>query len=73
MSKAARLRTDFKIAVDHIRDRIISNTTEAKKQGIYKIEDAELKKLIRVIEMAIEQGFITASTQVEKSIEEVTK
>lgn len=73
MSKAARLRSDFKIAVDHIRDRVVSNVVDAKKQGFYKIDDAELSKLTRVIESAFEQGFITASGQVEKSIEEVTR
>jgi hypothetical protein len=73
MSKAARLRSDFKIAVDHIRDRVVSNVVDAKKQGFYKIDDAELARLTRVIESAFEQGFITVSGQVEKSIEEVTR
>lgn len=73
MSKASRLRTDFKVAVDHIRDRVVSNVFEAKNQGRYKIEDSELQKVIRVIEMAFEQGFITSSAQVEKSINEVVK
>lgn len=73
MSKAARLRSDFKIAVDHIRDRVVSNVVDAKKQGFYKIDDAELARLTRVIESAFEQGFITVSAQVEKSIEEVTR
>lgn len=73
MSKPARLRTDFKVAVDHIRDRVVSNAIEAKNMGMYKIDDHELGKLVRVIESAFEQGFITASGQIERSIEEVTK
>jgi len=73
MSKATRLRSDFKIAIDHIRDRVVSNVVDAKNQGFYRIDDAELNKLTRVIESSFEQGFITVSGQVEKSIEEVTR
>lgn len=73
MSKSTRLRTDFKFAVDHIRDRVVSNVVEAKKQGRYSIEEREVEKVIRVIESAFEQGFITASTQIEKSIDEAMR
>lgn len=69
MSAKARLRSDFKVATDHIKDRVVSNVNEARIQGRYKIEEHELQKLIRVIEMSFEQGFITASGQIEKSIE----
>lgn len=70
MSSKSRLRTDFKVAVDHIRDRVIMNLSEAKGQSLYKIDDAELQKLVRVVESAFEQGFITASAQIERSIDE---
>ena len=73
MSKASRLRTDFKSATDHIKDRVVSNIIEAKNRGVFRIEDAELQKLARVVESAFEQGFITSSGQIEKSIEEATK
>jgi|GEM_PF-6418599 len=73
MKSAIRLRTDFKMAVDHIKDRVISNVNEGKRQKNFKIDDAELNKLIRVIEMSFEQGFSTAAGQVEKSINEVTR
>lgn len=72
MTASTRLRTDFKVAVDHIRDRVISNVNEAKRQKNFKIDDAELKKLVRVIEMSFEQGFMTSAGQIEKSINEVT-
>ena len=55
MSSSSRLRTDFKAATDHIKDRVIANVFEAKSQGILKIEDAELRRLNQVIESAIEQ------------------
>lgn len=73
MSKPTRLRTDFKVAIDHIRDRVVSNVIEAKNRGMYRIDDHEIEKLVRVVESAFEQGFITASSQIEKSIEEVTR
>jgi len=73
MNSATRLRTDFKMAVDHIKDRVISNVNEAKRQKNFNIEDAELKKLVRVIEMSFEQGFSTSAGQIEKSINEVTR
>ena len=73
MNAAAKLRTDFKIAVDHIRDRVVSNVNDGKNQGQYKIDEAELKKIVRIIEMSFEQGFSTAAGQVEKSINEVTR
>lgn len=73
MSKSSRLRSEFKIASDHIKDRVISNVIEAKNQGRYKIDESETHKLVRVIEMAFEQGFIGASGQIEKSINEVLK
>jgi hypothetical protein len=70
MSSSTRLRTDFKAATDHIKDRVIANVFEAKSQGILKIEDAELRRLNQVIESAFEQGFIISSAQIEKSINE---
>jgi hypothetical protein len=70
MSASTRLRTDFKMASDHIKDRVISNIVEAKNQGIIKVEDSELRKLNQVIESAFEQGFITSAVQIEKSINE---
>lgn len=73
MSKSSRLRTDFKVAIDHIKDRVVSNVIEAKNQSRYKIDDQEAQKLVRVIEAAFEQGFITVSGQIEKSIEEVSR
>ena len=73
MNPSAKLRTDFKIAVDHIRDRVVSNVSDGKKQGQYNVDDAELKKILRMIEMSFEQGFSTAAAQVEKSINEVTR
>lgn len=73
MSAPSRLRTDFKIAVDHIKDRVVSNVSEAKTQGRYKIDDQDLRRLMLVIESAFEQGFITASGQIEKSINDVLK
>ena len=73
MSKTSRLRTEFKVAVDHVKDRVIANIVEAKMQGIYKIDDNDAQKLIRVIESSFEQGFINASGQIEKSIEEVVR
>ena len=73
MSKSSRLRSEFKIASDHIKDRVIANVIEAKNQGRYKIDDSETQKLVRVIEMSFEQGFIGASGQIEKSINEVLK
>jgi hypothetical protein len=73
MSKSTRLRTDFKVAVDHIRDRVISNVSEAKGTGMFRMEDPEVQKLIRIIEASFEQGFITSSGQIEKSIEEAMK
>jgi hypothetical protein len=73
MSASTRLRSDFKVAVDHIKDRVVSNITEAKRQGRFKMEDPELQKLVRIVEMSFEQGFITASGQIEKSIDEVTR
>lgn len=73
MSASTRLRSDFKVAVDHIRDRVVSNVTEARRQGRFKMEDSEIQKLIRIVEMSFEQGFITSSAQIEKSIDEVTR
>jgi len=73
MSKSTRLRTDFRLAVDHIRDRVISNVVEAKRQGMYSFSDKEAEALVRVIESAFEQGFISASSQIEKSINESTR
>lgn len=73
MSKSSRLRTEFKVAVDHVKDRVIANIVEAKSQGLYKIEDKDMSKLVRVIESSFEQGFINASGQIEKSIEEVVR
>lgn len=73
MSAPSRLRTDFKIAVDHIKDRVVSNVSEAKTQGRYKIDDQDLRRLMLVIESAFEQGFITVSGQIEKSIDDVLK
>lgn len=70
MSASSKLRTDFKMASDHIKDRVIANVVEAKNQGILKIEEAELRRLNQVIESAFEQGFITSSAQIEKSINE---
>ena len=73
MTKAARLRTDFKVAVDHIRDRVLMNIAEGKNQKLYKISDADVTALTRVIEASFEQGFVTASSQVEKTINEVVR
>ncbi len=70
MSKATRLRTDFKVAVDHIKDRVVSNVSEARSRGMIQINDSEVQKLVRIIESSFEQGFVTASSQVEKSIDE---
>lgn len=70
MSKASRLRTDFKVSIDHIKDRVITNLIEAKNQGRYKVEEKEIQKIVQVIESAFEQGFITVSGQIEKSIDE---
>lgn len=73
MSKSTRLRTDFKIAVDHIRDRVMSNIAEGRQQKLYNVTDADIAALTRVIEASFEQGFITAASQVEKTIDEVTR
>ena len=73
MNSAAKLRTDFKIAVDHIRDRVVSNVNDGNRQGQFKINDSEIKKIVRIIEMSFEQGFSTAAGQIEKSINEVTR
>jgi regulator of replication initiation timing len=73
MTNSTRLRTDFKMAVDHIRDRVVSNVVEAKNQNKYSMSDRDAENLIRVIEASFEQGFITASSQVEKSINEITR
>lgn len=73
MSTSSKLRTDFKIAVDHIRDRVVSNVTEAKRQGRYKIEDEDLKRLINVINSSFEQGFVNSAGQIEKSINEAMR
>lgn len=73
MKASTKLRTDYKLATDHIKDRVISNVTEAKVQGVYKIEDEDLKKLINVIGSAFEQGFVTSASQIEKSINEVAR
>jgi len=73
MSNKSRLRTDFKVALDHIRDRVVSNVVEAKSLGLYKAEDADVQKVVRIIELAFEQGFITAAVQIEKSIDETVR
>jgi hypothetical protein len=73
MSSPTRIRTDFKTAIDHIKDRVLSNVTEGRQQGRYKIEDQELRRLMLVIEASFEQGFITASGQIEKTINEFVK
>lgn len=73
MSKASRLRTEFKVAIDHVKDRVIANIAEGKNQGLYKIDDHDMQRLIRIIESSFEQGFINASGQIEKSIEEVVR
>lgn len=73
MTKATRLRTDFKVAVDHIKDRVLMNLAEGKQQKMYTLSDSDIKALTRVIEASFEQGFITASAQVEKTINEVVR
>ena len=73
MSSPTRLRTDFKTAIDHIKDRVLSNIAEAKTQGRYKIDDQELRRLVLVVEASFEQGFITASGQIEKTIDDFVK
>ena len=73
MTKATRLRTDFKVAVDHIKDRVLMNLAEGKQQKMYTLSDSDIKTLARVIEASFEQGFITASAQVEKTINEVVR
>jgi hypothetical protein len=73
MSAPSRLRTDFKLAIDHIKDRVLANVSEAKTQGRYKIDDHDLRRLMLVIESSFEQGFITASTQIERSIDDIVK
>lgn len=70
MSNATKLRTDFRLAVDHIRDRVVLNVSEARNQKQFTINDRDVEKLVRVIESAFEQGFINASSQIEKSINE---
>lgn len=71
MSKAVRLRSDFKVAVDHIKDRVISNLAEARQQKRFSVNDSDINVILRLIESSFEQGFITSSTQIEKSIDEV--
>lgn len=73
MSAPSRLRSDFKLAVDHIKDRVLTNIAEGRTQGRYKIEDADLRRLMAVIEGSFEQGFITSSKQIERSIDDVVK
>ena len=70
MSTQTRLRTDFKVSVDHIRDRVVSNLSEARRQGMYKIDDNSMRKILSVIDASFEQGFVTSSAQIEKSINE---
>lgn len=73
MKASTKLRTDYKLAVDHIKDRVMMNVTEARRQGMYRIEEDELGRLINVINAAFDQGFSTSAAQIEKSIEEVTR
>jgi len=73
MTKAVRLRTDFKVAVDHIRDRVLMNIAEGKQQKLYTLTESDIRAITRVIEASFEQGFIAASAQVEKSINEVVR
>jgi hypothetical protein len=70
MSKAIRLRSDFKVAVDQIKDRVISNLAEARQQKRFNVNDSEISAILRLIESSFEQGFITSSAQIEKSIDE---
>lgn len=73
MSKSSKLRTDFKVAVDHIRDRVVSNVVEGRQKKMYNITDNDINVIVRVIEASFEQGFISASSQIEKSIDEVVR
>jgi hypothetical protein len=73
MSKTLRLRTDFKVSIDHIRDRVISNLAEGKNQKRYNISDSDLNAIVRIVEASFEQGFITVSGQIEKSINEAMR
>jgi hypothetical protein len=70
MSKAVRLRTDFKVAIDHIKDRVITNLADAKQQKRFNASDNDINVILRLVEASFEQGFITSSAQIEKSIDE---
>jgi hypothetical protein len=73
MSKSSKLRTDFKLAIDHIRDRVVSNVVEGNQKNLYKVSDNDIRAIVRIVEASFEQGFISASSQIEQSINEATK
>ena len=73
MSKSIKLRTDFKLAIDHIRDRVVNNVVEGKQKNLYSVNDNDIRVIVRIVEASFEQGFISASSQIEQSINEATK
>jgi len=63
-----KVMTSVASTIDFIKSQIAIDLSQAKNSGMISLENEELKKLSRVIEISIQNSFIKSSGQIESAL-----